>query len=138
VAKFAHDFVMDPANTHDTERYGNAVYLPYVCPSILVVVKRFLIVLSSGTFLNRSGEINPLRAKILKVRLYQRIFKYKHGGNVGTRPSLLRGSVVATYEKDTDTEQWEKDIKDALEFSFETLRDKLTLYMRLPLWVFSP
>ena len=34
IAKFAHDFVMDPANTRDTERYGNAVYLPYACPPI--------------------------------------------------------------------------------------------------------
>jgi len=34
VAKFAHDFVMDPANTRDTEKYGNAVYLPYACPPI--------------------------------------------------------------------------------------------------------
>jgi len=44
---------------------------------------------------------------------------------------------VATYEKDTDIEQWEKDIKEAVEFSFETLRDKLALYARLPLCVFS-
>lgn len=45
---------------------------------------------------------------------------------------------MATYKKDTDTERWEKDIKDAVKFSFETLRDKLTLYMRFPLWVFYP
>ena len=38
IAKFAHDFVMDPANTRDVERYGNAVYLPYVDPCILVMV----------------------------------------------------------------------------------------------------
>ena len=99
--------------------------------------KRFLILLHSGTLLNRSGEISPLRAKVLKARLYQGSFKYKHGDNVGTRPSLLRGSVVATYEKDTDTERWEKDLKDTFGFSFETLRDKLTLYMRFPMWVFS-
>jgi hypothetical protein len=45
---------------------------------------------------------------------------------------------MATYEKDTDIERWEKDIKEAVGFSFETLRDKLTLYMRLPLCAFSP
>jgi len=100
--------------------------------------KRFLIVLPSGTLLNHSGEINPLIAKVLKARLYQRIFRYKHSGNVGASPSLLRWSAVVTHEKATDTEQWEKDIKDALGYSFETLRDKLTLYMRLPLLVFSP
>jgi len=42
---------------------------------------------------------------------------------------------MATYEKDTDIERWEKDIKKAIGFSFETLRDKLALYMRLPLCV---
>jgi len=36
LAKFAHEFVMDPANTRDVERYGNAVYLPYVGSSIMV------------------------------------------------------------------------------------------------------
>ena len=44
---------------------------------------------------------------------------------------------MATYEKDTDIEQWEKDIKEAVKFSFETLRDTLALYMRLPLCVSS-
>ena len=94
--------------------------------------------LRSGTLLNRSGEIDLWGAKVLKARLYQGSLKYKRGGNVETRPSSLRWSVVAIYEKDTDTERWEKDIKEALEFSFETLRDKLALYMPLPLWVFFP
>jgi len=40
-------------------------------------------------------------------------------------------------EKDTDIERWEKDIKEGVKFSFETLRDKLTLYTRLPLCAFS-
>jgi len=93
--------------------------------------------LPSGTLLGRSGEISPLRAKVLKARLYQGSFKYKHGDNVGTRPSLLRGSVAATYEKDTDTERWEKDLKEAFGYSFEPLRDKLTLYMRFALCAFS-
>lgn len=34
VAKFARDLVMDPTNTRDVEKYGNAVYLPYVDPFI--------------------------------------------------------------------------------------------------------
>ena len=42
---------------------------------------------------------------------------------------------MATYEKDTDIERWEKDIKEAVGFSFESFRDKLTLHMRLPLCV---
>jgi len=100
--------------------------------------KRFLIVLPSGTLLNHSGEISLWEAKILKARLYQGSLKYRDVGSAGTRPSLLRWSVVAIYEKDTDTERWEKEIKEALEFSFEALRGKLTLYMRLPLWAFSP
>ena len=33
VAKFARDFVMDPTNSRDAEKYGNATYLPYVDPS---------------------------------------------------------------------------------------------------------
>ena len=45
---------------------------------------------------------------------------------------------MTTYEKDTDIERWEKDIKDGFEFSFEALRSKLGLYMRLPLWAFFP
>jgi hypothetical protein len=73
----------------------------------------------------------------MKARLYQGRFKYRHSNNSETRPLLLRGSTVATYEKDTDIGRWEKDIKEAIEFSFETLRDKLALYMRLPLCVFS-
>ena len=64
--------------------------------------------------------------------------KYKHGSNVGTRPSLLRGSVVATYRRDTDTERWDKDLKEAFGYSFKTLRDKLTLYMQFTMWAFSP
>lgn len=36
VAKFVRDFVMDPTNTRDIEKYGNAIYLPYVYPSILL------------------------------------------------------------------------------------------------------
>ena len=32
VAKFARDFVMDPTNTRDIEKYGDAIYLPYVVP----------------------------------------------------------------------------------------------------------
>lgn len=45
VAKFARDFVMDPTNTRDVEKHGNAVYLPYVDSSILVGrSKRSLIV----------------------------------------------------------------------------------------------
>ena len=32
VAKFARDFVMDPTNTRDVEKYGDAIYLPYVVP----------------------------------------------------------------------------------------------------------
>ena len=32
VAKFARDFVLDPSNTRDLKKYGNATYLPYVCP----------------------------------------------------------------------------------------------------------
>jgi len=35
LAKFIRDFVMDPTNTRDVEKYGNATYLPYVDPSIL-------------------------------------------------------------------------------------------------------
>lgn len=42
---------------------------------------------------------------------------------------------MATYEKSTDNERWQEDIKEAVGFSMETLRDKLTLYMRLPLCV---
>ena len=34
VAKFARDLVMDPTNTRDIEKYGSAVYLPYVVPCI--------------------------------------------------------------------------------------------------------
>lgn len=45
---------------------------------------------------------------------------------------------MTTYEKDTDIERWEKDIKEGFEFSFEALRSKLGLYMRLPLWAFFP
>ena len=84
--------------------------------------------------LDRSGEFSHLKAKAMKVCMYQGSFKYKHGSGAGARPSLLRGSVLATYEKDTDNELWEKDIKEALEFSSETLRAKLGLYMRAPLW----
>jgi len=40
---------------------------------------------------------------------------------------------MLTHEKDTDIERWEKDIKGGVGLSFETLRDKLALYMRLPL-----
>jgi len=35
VAKFARDFVMDPTNTRDMEKYGNAIYLPYVDSFVL-------------------------------------------------------------------------------------------------------
>lgn len=87
--------------------------------------------------MDRLGEISPLKAKGIKARLYQGRFKYKHGNDGGARPSLLRGSTMATYEKDTDIERWEKDIKEGVKFSLETLRDKLALYMRLPLCVFS-
>lgn len=90
----------------------------------------------SGTLLDRSGEIIPLRAKAIKARLYQGSFKYKHASDRGILTSLLRGSMMATYEKDTDIERWEKDIKEGVEFSLETLRDRLSLYMRLPLCVF--
>ena len=38
VAKFARDIVMDPTNTRDAERYGNAVYLPYANTSIMFKV----------------------------------------------------------------------------------------------------
>ena len=38
IAKFAHDIVMDPTNTRDVERYGNAIYLPYANPFILFKV----------------------------------------------------------------------------------------------------
>lgn len=81
--------------------------------------------------------MSPLKAKAIKVRLYQGNFKYMHKSGGGTRPSFLRGSMMATYEKDTDIERWEKDIKEAVKFSLETLREKLALYMRLPLCVFS-
>ena len=37
VAKFVREFVMDPTNTRDIERYGNAVYLPYAHPFFLLV-----------------------------------------------------------------------------------------------------
>lgn len=89
--------------------------------------------------MDHSGEISALKAKALKVRFYAGSFKYKRGDGA-TRHSLLRGSamIMLTYEKDTDNELWEKDIKEALDFSFATLRDKLTLYIRIPLWVFSP
>ncbi|KAF9643717.1 hypothetical protein BDM02DRAFT_3191302 [Thelephora ganbajun] len=114
VAKFVHDLVMDPTNTRDAEKYGNAVYLP-------------------GTLLDRSGEIDPLKAKATKVRLYQGSFKYRQDINGGTHSPSLRGSTMASYEKDTDIDRWEKDIKEAVKFSLETLRDKLSLYMRLSL-----
>jgi hypothetical protein len=84
----------------------------------------------------RSGGISPLKAKGIKSRLYQGIFKYKHGGNAKQRFSLSQGLILATHEKDTDNELWEKDIKEAVGFSFRILREKLTLYMRLPLCVF--
>lgn len=90
----------------------------------------------SGTLLDRSGEINLLKAKAIKARLYQGSFKYKHGSGGATRSSGLRGPTMATYEKYTDSERWQKDIKEAVGFSLETLREKLTLYMRLPLCVF--
>ena len=69
----------------------------------------------------------------MKVRIYQGSFKYKHDSDGATRPSLLRGLVIITREKDTDTERWEKDIKEGFKFSFGALRDKLTLYMRITL-----
>ena len=78
-----------------------------------------------------------MRAKAIKAGLYQGRFKYKYGYDQGFRPLLLRGSTVATCEKDTDIEQWEKDVKEGVKFSFETLRDKLALYARLSLCVFS-
>ena len=40
-----------------------------------------------------------------------------------------------TQERDMKSEQWEKDIKKAVGFSFEVLRDKLTPHMRPPLCV---
>lgn len=40
VAKFARDFVMDPTNTRDAEKYGNAIYLPYVDPFTLYRVTK--------------------------------------------------------------------------------------------------
>lgn len=76
--------------------------------------------------------MSSLKAKAIKSRLYQGSFKYMHGSDGRIRPSL-RGSMMATYEKDTDTERWEKDIKEVVKFSLETLREKLSLYMRLPL-----
>ena len=36
VAKFVRDFVMDPTNTRDVEKYGNAIYLPCVYQPILL------------------------------------------------------------------------------------------------------
>lgn len=87
--------------------------------------------------MTRFGEISPQRAKAIKVSLCQGIFKYKHGDNTQTRPSRLRGSVTVTQEKATDSEKWENDIKEAVKFSLGTLREKLTLYMRIPLYVFS-
>ena len=83
-----------------------------------------------------SGKINPSKAKAIKASLYYGSFKYKHGGDAPTRPSMLRGSILVTKEKDTNNEQWEEDIKTAVGFSFGTLREKLALYMRLPLCVF--
>ena len=38
VAKFAHDFVMDPTNTRDVEKYGNALYLPYVATTAMLKI----------------------------------------------------------------------------------------------------
>ena len=38
VAKFAREFVMDPTNTRDIERYGNAIYLPYVGLFFLLIL----------------------------------------------------------------------------------------------------
>ena len=40
VAKFARDFVMDPTNTRDVEKYGNAIYLPYVDLFVLFKVEK--------------------------------------------------------------------------------------------------
>lgn len=44
--------------------------------------------------------------------------------------------MALTKEKDMSNQQWEKDIKKTVGFSFEVLRDKLTPYMRTPLCVF--
>ena len=43
--------------------------------------------------------------------------------------------MMVTKEKDMSSEQWEKDIKEAVGFSFEVLRDKIAPYMRPPLYV---
>lgn len=75
---------------------------------------------------------------VKKVSLYQGSFKYRRGDNAATIPSLLRGSLLVTAEKDTDNDKWEKDIKEAVKFSFQVLREKLTLYMRLPMCAFPP
>ena len=40
VAKFARDFVMDPTNTRDVEKYGSGVYLPYVDPFVMFKVAK--------------------------------------------------------------------------------------------------
>lgn len=81
----------------------------------------------------RSDGISPLRAKGIKANIYNGSFKYKHDDGAKFRPSLLRGSILVTTEKDTDNALWEKDIKKAVGFSFDLLREKLTLYMRIPL-----
>jgi hypothetical protein len=75
----------------------------------------------------------------MKVGIYQGSFKYKHDSDA-QRIWLPVGYVnIATREKDTNVQLWEKDIKQAVGFSLETLRNKLTLYMRLPLcvWISS-
>ena len=84
----------------------------------------------------RSGGINALKAKAIKASLYQGSFKYRHGGNSTPRPVVFQKLIVPDEVKDTNNELWEKDIKEAVGLSYKTLREKLALYMRLPLCVF--
>ena len=77
--------------------------------------------------------MNQSRAKAVKISLYGGSLKYKHSSDPRP-PFSIREPVIVASEKNTNNERWEKDVKNTVKFSLETLREKLTPYMRLPLW----